>query len=574
MNKKNEISSILNSCNNLFEIFNYHLAKTPYQKVFFKKEKIWDSSNFIETSKRIKKISFFLIKNRIKKGDRVFLLSNNRIEWVEFDLAIMMSGGVTVPSFVTNNTTDNEFIIKDCQPKFIVLEDEKVFKKNKRFLNKFKTKIVLIEPSENFTDYKEITSHKDKQIKKITVNKEDISSIIYTSGTTGNPKGVILTHKSIMHNLQGAIELINDFNLKNERFFSFLPLSHSYERMAGLYFPILIGAEIYFCSTTDKLLSEIKEVKPTILSAVPRLYENIFKKIKFQINKTNFLVSYLLKKTFLLIENNPKENINFFEKFLVTIFLKYILKKKILQILGKKIKVLISGGAALNPDVGIFFNKLGISLLQGYGQTEASPLISCNRKKNNDPYTVGQPVKDVKVKISNNGEILVSGDNLMQGYWKSKKLTNETLKCGWLHTGDLGKIDEQGRIIITGRKKELIVTSGGENISSQKIENMLLSFDEISQAIVYGDGKPFIIALIKLNDDYKKTDVKKLIQALNYNLNSIEKIRKFIVMDLEPTYENGLMTQTMKLKKKKFSFVIKKKLEDFMVIYSIFYTNL
>ena len=560
MNKKNEISSILNSCNNLFEIFNYHLAKTPYQKVFFKKEKIWDSSNFIETSKRIKKISFFLIKNRIKKGDRVFLLSNNRIEWVEFDLAIMMSGGVTVPSFVTNNTTDNEFIIKDCQPRFIVLENEKVFKKNKKFLNKFKTKIVLIEPSENFTDYKEITSHKDKQIKKITVNKEDISSIIYTSGTTGNPKGVILTHKSIMHNLKGAIELISDFNLKNERFFSFLPLSHSYERMAGLYFPILIGAEIYFCSTTDKLLSEIKEVKPTILSAVPRLYENIFKKIKFQINKTNFLVSYLLKKTFLLIENNPKENINFFEKFLVTIFLKYILKKKVLQIFGKKIKVLISGGAALNPDVGIFFNKLGISLLQGYGQTEASPLISCNRKKNNDPYTVGQPVKDVKVKISNNGEILVSGDNLMQGYWKSKKLTNETLKCGWLHTGDLGKIDEQGRIIITGRKKELIVTSGGENISSQKIENMLLSFDEISQAIVYGDGKPFLIALIKLNDDYKKTDVKKLIQTLNYNLNSIEKIRKFIVMDLEPTYENGLMTQTMKLKKKKIFLRYKKEI--------------
>ena len=560
MNKKNEISSILNSCNNLFEIFNHHLAKTPHKKVFFKKEKIWDSSNFIETSKRIKKISFFLIKNRIKKGDRVFLLSNNRIEWVEFDLAIMMSGGVTVPSFVTNNTTDNEFIIKDCQPKFIVLEDEKVFKKNKRFLNKFKNKIVLIEPSENFIDYKEIISYKDKQIKKISVKKKDISSIIYTSGTTGNPKGVILTHKSIMHNLQGAIELINDFNLKNERFFSFLPLSHSYERMAGLYFPILIGAEIYFCSTTDKLLSEIKEVKPTILSAVPRLYENIFKKIKFQINKTNFLVSYLLKKTFLLIENNPKENINFFEKFLVTIFLKYILKKKVLQIFGKKIKVLISGGAALNPDVGIFFNKLGISLLQGYGQTEASPLISCNRKKNNDPYTVGQPVKDVKVKISNNGEILVSGDNLMQGYWKSKKLTNETLKCGWLHTGDLGKIDEQGRIIITGRKKELIVTSGGENISSQKIENMLLSFDEISQAIVYGDGKPFIIALIKLNDDYKKTDVKKLIQALNYNLNSIEKIRKFIVMDLEPTYENGLMTQTMKLKKKKIFLRYKKEI--------------
>ena len=561
MNKKNQISSILNSCNNLFDIFNYHLAKHPYKKVFYKKEKIWDSCTFIESAERIKKISFFFLKNKIKKGDRVFLLSNNRIEWVEFDLAIMSLGGITVPSFVTNNVADNEFIINDCLPRFIVLENEKIFEKNKKFLNKFTAKIILIENSQNFVNYKKITSIKFEEIKNVEVKREDISSIIYTSGTTGNPKGVVLTHKSVMHNLKGAIELISDFNLKNERFFSFLPLSHSYERMAGLYFPILIGAEIYFCTANEKILSEIKEVKPTILSAVPRLYENIFKKIRSQINKTNFLIAYLLKKTFLYIENIPQKNTNIFEKVIITIFLKIILKNQVLKVFGKKIKVLISGGAALNPIVGVFFNKLGLSLLQGYGQTEASPLISCNRKKNNDPYTVGNPVRGVKVKISNSGEILVSGDNLMKGYWKLKELTSKTIKNGWLQTGDLGRIDSQGRIIITGRKKDLIVTSGGENISSQKIESMLLNYDEISQAVIHGDGKPFLIALIKLNDEYKKTNLKKLIQNLNDNLNSVEKIRKFIVMKFEPTYENGLMTQTMKLKKEKIFLQYKSEIE-------------
>ena len=550
MNKKNQISSILNSCENLFDIFNYHLEKTPYKKVFFKKKKYWESLSFYETSKRINKIISFFNEKKIKKGDRIFLLSNNRVEWVEFDLAIMMVGGITVPSFVTNNRTDNEYIIKDSKPKFIILENESVYKKNENFLNKLINKIIFIDSTQNFMDYEKIILKKSRKIRKIKVSKNDISSIIYTSGTTGNPKGVVLTHKSIMHNLIGASELISDFNLKNERFISFLPLSHSYERMAGLYFPILIGAEIYFCSSTDKLLTEIKEVKPTILSAVPRLYESIFTKIKSQVKKSNFIISNLLRKSFLNIETETKK-INFIEKLLIMFFLRFILKRKVLGIFGNKIKVLISGGAALNPTVGFFFKKLGISLLQGYGQTEASPLISCNRKNNNNPNTVGRAVKNVNVKISNYGEILVSGDNLMLGYWKLKKLTNETIKNGWLHTGDLGKIDDEGRIIITGRKKELIVTSGGENISSQRIENMFLNFEEISHAIIFGDGKPFLIALIRVSDEHKNVNLKRLIENLNKNLNTIEKIRKFILMDIEPTYENGLMTQTMKIKKEK-----------------------
>jgi long-chain acyl-CoA synthetase len=550
MTKKIEISSILKNSKSLVDIFNLHADKKPQHKIFFfKKKNIWISNNFLEIKKKIEKIKVYFINNGIKKGDRVFLLSNNRVEWVEFDLAIMSLGAITVPSFVTNNQSDNAFILNDCKPRFLVLENESIYKKNKSFLKINKNKIVTIESSNMFDNYENIINKATTtQVKKIVIKKKQISSIIYTSGTTGNPKGVVLTHESIMHNLFGALEIMDEFELNNERFISFLPLSHSYERMAGLYFPILIKAQIYFCSSMDKLLNEIKETKPTILSAVPRLYENIFKKIKLQITQSNFIVSFFLK---IIFDSLDLKKHNFFKNVLSTIFIKLVLEKKIKKLLGGNIKILISGGAALNPEIGNFFNKLNLTLLQGYGQTEASPLISCNRKFSNDPRTVGPPVRNVKVKISSEGEILVKGMNLMQGYWKKSLMTKKTIINGWLHTGDLGEIDKQGRIIITGRKKELIITSGGDNISGQRIENILMSFSEISQVVVYGDNKPYLIALIKITEGNNEKDLRIILQAVNKNLNSIERIRKFIILDQELTYENGLMTQTMKIKRKK-----------------------
>ena len=550
MTKKIEISSILKNSKSLVDIFNLHADKKPQHKIFFfKKKNIWISNNFLEIKKKIEKIKVYFINNGIKKGDRVFLLSNNRVEWVEFDLAIMSLGAITVPSFVTNNQSDNAFILNDCKPRFLVLENESIYKKNKSFLKINKNKIVTIESSNMFENYENIINKATTtQVKKIVIKKKQISSIIYTSGTTGNPKGVVLTHESIMHNLFGALEIMDEFQLNNERFISFLPLSHSYERMAGLYFPILIKAQIYFCSSMDKLLNEIKETKPTILSAVPRLYENIFKKIKLQITQSNFIVSFFLK---IIFDSLELKKHNFFKNVLSTIFIKLVLEKKIKKLLGGNIKILISGGAALNPEIGNFFNKLNLTLLQGYGQTEASPLISCNRKFSNDPETVGPPVRNVKVKISDEGEILVKGMNLMRGYWKKSVMTKKTIINGWLHTGDLGEIDKQGRIIITGRKKELIITSGGDNISGQRIENILMSFSEISQVVVYGDNKPYLIALIKISEEHNEKDLRIILQAVNKNLNSIERIRKFIILDQELTYENGLMTQTMKIKRKK-----------------------
>ena len=560
MNKKNNFSSILKKSNNLTDIFEYYKKKFPEKKILFKKNgDQWQGKTFQKIGLDITKILSSLKTLGIKKKDRVFLLSSNRIEWVEFDIAIMQLGGITVPSFVTNNSSDNDYIIKDCSPKVIVLENEKIYEKNKSFLKNFnQSKIIIIEKSDKFLDYSSIISRKTVKLFLPKLMRNEISTIIYTSGTSGNPKGVVLSHKALLHNLFAALEIIKEFNIHDERFISFLPLSHSYERMAGLYFPLLIGAEIFFCSSLDKLMKEIKEVKPSIFSGVPRLFENIFKKIKGQIKDSGKVKKLILSIIFNYVEdkNNSKFN-DMLGKFLTKIFL----EKKIKKTMGGNIKALISGGAALNPQIGHFFNKVGFILLQGYGQTEAAPLISCNTRKFNDPKTVGFPVKDVKIKISKDNEILVMGNNVMDGYWGNKKLTNQTLKKNWLHTGDLGYFDKIGRLIINGRKKDLIVTSGGDNISVQKIENMLTEKIGIINAVIFGDNRPFLIALIFIERDTEEISVKHIIEKINKSLNSFEKIRKFIIFKEKLSYENGFLTQTQKIKRKQVFENYKKEID-------------
>ena len=550
MNKKKEITSILKRLNNLPYLLKFWAKKKPNQKFLYNKNYNgdWVGKTFIEISSDIKKIMNYFNACGLQKGDRVLILSNNRIEWVEFDIATMTMGGITVPSFVTNNIHDNEFIINDCNPKIIILENENIYKKNLSIFKNKQDRVITIDKSKKFLYYDRIISENNENNNLYKITSDDISSIIYTSGTTGNPKGVVLTHKSIIHNLQAAEELINDFNLDEERFLSFLPLSHSYERMAGLYFPLTIGAKIYFCSSTNKLLKELKEVKPTIFSAVPRLYENIFKKIKSQIYQSNIFISFFLHNVFKYIK---KDKISFIKIFLARVFIKFVLEKRIKIILGGKIKVLISGGAALNPEVGKFFNELGLNLLQGYGQTEASPLISCNRKSSNDPKTVGRVVKGVKVRISTEGEILIKGNNLMLGYWNNLSLTRKTIRKGWLCTGDLGFLDSSGRIIINGRKKDLIVTSGGDNISPQKIETMFLEHNNIENVAIYGDNKPYLVALIFVEKKNKKIekDLKIFFSEINKKLNSIERIRKFLILKKKLSYKDGFITQTLKIKK-------------------------
>ena len=288
------------------------------------------------------------------------------------------------------------------------------------------------------------------------------------------------------------------------------------------------------------------------------MFENIFKKIKNQINKVSFFKRIILKVCFNSFEDNRQNKLS---RYLSKIFIFLFLKTSVKKIFGGDVKALISGGAALSPKIGLFFNEIGLTLLQGYGQTEAAPLISCNTKKFNNPSTVGFPVKDVEIKIAVDGEVLVKGSNVMIGYWKNKKLTSQTIKKQWLYTGDLGFLDNIGRLVINGRKKDLIVTSGGDNISVQKIETKLLEQIEIEQAIVFGDNKPFLIALLVVESIKNKGKYTALIQKINTSLNSIERIRKFLLLKEKFTYENGFLTQTHKIKREKVYLSYKDEIE-------------
>ena len=532
---------------NLCEFFIEQESKNPNKKFLYSKIKDkWVGNSYVEIKKKISKIASFLLKKKVNKNDRVLLISENRPEWFIFDMAIMSIGAVTVPCFSTNNENDNNFIIKDCKPKIIVLESSNLFKKNQKTLKLLKKKIVLIDkPSKDFLTFEDIIKKEDDFNFDTNIKGSDLSTIIYTSGTSGYPKGVMLSHSTIIHNCYAAYELLKDFNFSNERFFSFLPLSHSYERMAGLYFPLSIGAEIYYCESLDKINKNFLEIKPTIMTAVPRLYENIYKKIFRKIQNSNFLIKFCFLKFSLLHRTKKLNTRNILFRNLIA----FLLKKKIRKIFGGKLKTFVSGGAALSPEIGQFFINLGVNILQGYGQTESGPLISCNYLKTNDVSTVGKPVKDVNVKISRDNEILVKGPNVMMGYWNNYELTKKTLRNKWLHTRDLGLIDDLGRLKIIGRKKDLIVTSGGENISPTKIENLLTENLDINQAVVFGDNRSYIVAILTLEKKIKNDAISRIVDRTNKKLNIPEKIRKYAIIQSPFTYENGLLTNTLKIKR-------------------------
>ena len=545
---------------NLCEFFIEQELKNPNKNFLYSKKKNeWVGNSYSEIKRKISKIASFLIKKKVHKNDRVLLISENRVEWFICDMAIMSIGAVTVPCFSTNNERDNNFILKDCKPALIILENFNLYKKNQKIFKGFKKKIVLIDKSpKGFFVFEDIISMEKNFNFDLNIKGSDLSTIIYTSGTSGYPKGVMLSHSTIVHNCHAAFELLKDFNFSNERFLSFLPLSHSYERMAGLYFPLSIGAEIFYCESLDKINKNFLEIKPTIMTAVPRLYENIYKKIFRKIQKSNFLIRYFFSKFSHLNRKKKLSTKDVILKNLITL----LLKKKIRKIFGGNLKTFVSGGAALNPEVGQFFINLGINILQGYGQTESGPLISCNDLKTNDVSTVGKPVKDVKVKISKENEILVKGPNVMRGYWNNYQLTKETLNNNWLNTGDLGLIDELGRLKIIGRKKDLIVTSGGDNISPTKIENLLTENIDISQAVAFGNNKPYVIAILALERKIPNNVIRRLVNQTNKKLNIPEKVRKYIIVDSPFTYENGLLTNTLKIKRRAVLKKYKKKIDQ------------
>ena len=577
----------LKEINSLVELFFYKYEEKFYKNINVDKETFLVSlknKDFSDTNSgpftyswsniylKIKILSNYLKKN-ISKGDRCVLLSENRPEWLISDIAIMNAGGVTVPLFTTYSENDYEYIINDCAPKVCIVSNSFQFDKIKNYIRENTIVISIDEFDKKIKFFKDIfsiaESYSEDLLKNIKfynkdLKRNDLACIIYTSGTTGYPKGVMLSHGGILSNCEGAQEIL-ELLVKDKKpvFLTWLPLSHSYEHTVQ-YVQILFGAKIYYAESLEKLLPNMAIAKPTIMTAVPRFYQNLYSKIFLNFSKQKGIKRKLIENTILIgTKNLNKQELNLREK-ITNFFCEILVRRKIKNQFGGKLEAFVSGGGALDQKIGEFLNSIGLPTLQGYGLTETSPVVSCNIPGKIRIETVGPPFKTNKVKIAEDGEILVKGENVMLGYWNMKKETDEVLKDGWLHTGDIGEITKEGNLKITDRKKEIIVNLGGDNISPSKIENLLCLNEKIKQSFVYGDKKTYLVSLIVTESEKNNKEIQLYIENLNKNLSITEKIKKFKLIYEEFTIENGMLTPTLKIKRKK---ILEKYKEDLEKLY-------
>ncbi len=518
--------------------------------------------NWEDVTERIYKLTS-KIKSLIKQGDRCLILSENRPYWLITDIAIMNAGGISVPIFTTYSANDYEYILNDCKPSLIFVSNQDQFNKIKKFINSDVKKIISFEKID--TDSLLIKKILDEEINEKIVNKDlkrnMPACIIYTSGTSGNPKGVVLSHGGILSNCEGAVELLEILTKKKDPvFLTWLPLSHSYEHTVQ-FIQIIVGAKVFYAESLEKLISNMGIAKPTIMTAVPRFYQNLFTKINMNFEKQSGLKRKLINQTLNLGKKILKrEELKLSEK-IINFLCEKLVRKKIRNQFGGNLQAFVSGGGALDQNIGEFLNAVGLPTLQGYGLTEASPVVSCNLPDLVKVESVGPPFRTNKVKIAEDGEILIKGENVMLGYWNLKMETEKVIKDGWLHTGDIGELDNNNYLKITDRKKDIIVNLGGDNISPSKVENILCLDENIKQSFVYGDKKNYLVALI-VSEKENKEKIKLIIENINKSLTLIEKIKKFVVINEEFTIENGMLTPTLKLKRKEIIKNYKQQLEN------------
>ena len=551
----------INKINNLVELFfNQYENQSDKNKILLSslKEPRKDYS-WQEIFNSINKLSEELSKF-VNKGDRCLLISENRPEWFISDLSVMLSGSITVPAYTTYAERDYEYIINDCTPSVIFVSNTEQFNKLKNVIKSkdFIKKIFSFDKLENVNEnqYQNINNlfsnlKNQNNIPKTEKNRKDPACIIYTSGTQGNPKGVILSHGGILNNCEGAVKILEPLIKKDQtRFLTWLPLSHSYEHTVQ-FVQITVSARVFYAESIDKLIKNMNECSPEIMTAVPRFYQNLYQKINTSFNKATGVKKVLVQKMVKLgVKKIKKKPLSFIEK-IQDVILENIVRKKIKAQFGGSLKTFVSGGGALDKEVGFFLNAIGLPTLQGYGLTETSPVVSCNPINDIRVETVGPPFKGNEVKIAQDGEILVKGENVMIGYWNNKEETDKVLKDGWLYTGDIG-VFENNYLKITDRKKDILITPGGDNISPLKIENELVNSEIIDQAIVYGDNKPYLVALLVLSDEKKSStdeEIIKEIKKINNKLTKIENIKKYFTINEKFSIENGMLTPTLKLKR-------------------------
>ena len=562
-----------------------------------KTDKGWASQSWREVAEAVSSLAQALTELGITRGDRVMLVSENRPEWLIADLAIMAAGGVTVPAYVTNTERDHQHILDNSGAKAVIVSTAKLARPLLPAVLRSECCRAVIGMEDlrvgqagdvAFHDWAMLIAahppHIERTRARADFMRSDLACIIYTSGTGGAPRGVQQHHGAILHNVNGCCTVIaEDFGWGDEVFLSFLPLSHAYEHSGGQFFPIGIGGQIYYSEGLEKLASNIEDVRPTIMVVVPRLFEVLRARMIKTIEKQGGLAPALLSRALALGDKQLNGKSRLWDKPM-DFFIGKTLRPKIQQRFGGRIKALVSGGAPLNPDIGVFFHSLGLTLLQGYGQTEAGPVISCNRPKAGIKMdTVGPPLPETEVRIAEDGEILVRGELVMHGYWQNDPETARVLQGGWLHTGDVGHIDKRGRVVITDRKKDLIVNDKGDNVSPQKVEGMLTLQPEIIQAMVSGDKRPHLVGLIVPDPEWVtswaiangyKPDMRGLcedpalhravqaaVDRVNAELSVIEKVRRVSLACDAFTIDNEMLTPSLKIRRHKIREVYGAKLD-------------
>lgn len=574
---------------NLVEMF-FGMAERLGDAPFLRRKsgETWATTSWAQAATAVATIATALRDQGMKPGSRVVLVSENRPEFCLWDLGIMAGGGVTVPTYTTNTARDHLHILENSGAVAAIVSSAKLARPlleaayqstHCRHIigmeplarDQASTQVELLDADTLLARYRgDVAAVRAS----VTARRTDLACIIYTSGTGGVPRGVMQHHGAILHNVSGCIDIIqSDFPPERgqESFLSFLPPSHAYEHTAGQYLPIALGGQITYAESLEKLAANIQEVSPTIMVVVPRLFEVLRTRMVKEIQKQGGLAPRLLHAAERLGRKRyEKGRISLLDKpanFLV----ERTLKTKIAARMGGRLKAMVSGGAPLNPDVGFFFDAVGVTLLQGYGQTEAGPVISCNRPAARiKMHTVGPPLKDVDVRIADDGEILVAGELVMQGYWNNPDETARVLTAdGWLMTGDIGLLDEDGHIVITDRKKDIIINDKGENVAPQRVEGMLTLQDEIAQAMVYGDKRPYLVGVVVPDNEFilewaarngadvatirQNAEFVRALQAavdrVNNSVSGVEKVRRVIVADAPFTVENEQMTPSLKIRR-------------------------
>ena len=559
-----------------------------------KTEGEWQPLSWADVARQVAALSAALKAQGLKPGDPVMLVSENRPEFCIADLAIMAAGCVTVPTYTTNTTRDHQHILTDSGARAVIVSTAKLAQALMPAVIRSQAAFVIgMEPLRGaqgscachlWRDLIAAHAHDPAADVDIvaaaqTATRDDQACIIYTSGTGGAPRGVMQHHGAILLNCEGAGAIVTeDFGWDEEVFLSFLPLSHAYEHSGGQFLPMLLGGQIYYAEGLEKLASNIEEARPTIMVVVPRLFEVLRARIIKSIEKQGKFPTYLLNQALRIAAKEQAGKGSILDAPMKALLARTLIPK-VRARFGGRMKALVSGGAPLNPDVGLFFHAMGLTLLQGYGQTEAGPVVSCNRPRAGIAMdTVGPPLDGVEVRIADDGEIVVRGELVMHGYWRNPAETEKVLKDGWLHTGDIGEIDARGRIRITDRKKDLIVNDKGDNVSPQKVEGMLTLQPEIGQAMVHGDRRPYLVGLIVPDVEWTRewaeaqgvgpevaatlpayqAALRAAVDRVNDDLSVIERVRRFVLADEAFGIENEELTPSMKIRR----HVIRKRYAD------------